>query len=96
VISKRGLNTIVKGKSPDVAAEALAWYKVARSARWECLADVRRNYPSADQVGGVLIFNIRNGRYRLIATVVYRKQKLYVKALPTHKEYDRKEWMKWA
>lgn len=69
---------------------------MARSARWESLAEVRRNYPSADQVGAALIFNIRNDRYRLIATVVYRKQKLYVKALLTHKEYDRKEWMKWA
>ena len=87
---------MLAGKSADVAAEALAWYKVARAARWESLADVRRNYPSADQIGAVLIFDIRHNRYRLVATVIYRKQKLYVKALPTHKQYDLKEWMKWA
>jgi len=44
----------------------------------------------------VVIFDIRHNRYRLITFVVYRKQKLYVKALLTHKDYDREEWKKWA
>ena len=96
VISKRGLEQILKGKSADVVAEALAWYKIARSAQWESLEDVRVQFPSADQVGRALIFNIRHNRYRLIVFAVYPKQKLYVKALLTHKEYDRKEWKKWA
>jgi mRNA interferase HigB len=96
VISRRGLSQLLAGKSADVATEVLAWYRVARTARWENLADVRRIYPSADQVGLALIFNIRHNRYRLIATVIYRKQKLYVKALLTHKQYDQREWMKWA
>jgi mRNA-degrading endonuclease HigB of HigAB toxin-antitoxin module len=28
--------------------------------------------------------------------VNYNVQRIYVKALLNHKEYDRKEWMKWA
>jgi len=31
-----------------------------------------------------------------IRLVDFRKQKLYVKAVLTHKEYDRKEWQRWA
>ena len=90
------MNVLLDGKPGDVIKEVTAWYRVARAAHWETFEDVRATYPAADQVGAVLIFNIRQNRYRLITTVVYGKQKLYVKALLTHKEYDRKEWKKWA
>ena len=96
VVSKRGLKQLLKGKSSDVVTEALNWYKTASTAKWECLEDVRVQYPAADQVGDVLIFNIRFNRYRLIVFAVYPKQKLYLKALLTHKEYDREVWKKWA
>jgi mRNA interferase HigB len=98
VISKRGLMAIAEAKriDSDTLDELIAWYRVAHAAAWKSIADVRADFPAADQVGAVLIFNIRHNRYRLIAFVVYGKQKLYVKALLTHKEYDRKEWMKWA
>jgi mRNA interferase HigB len=96
VISKRGLKQLLKGKSSDVIREALDWYKTASAAKWECLDDVRVQYPDADQVGGVLIFNIRFNRYRLVVFAVYPKQRLYLKALLTHKEYHREAWKKWV
>jgi mRNA interferase HigB len=96
VISKNGLEDLLKGKSSHVVDECWAWFRAARAAHWRSLADVRRSFPDADLVGAVLIFNIRGNRYRLIVTGVFARQALYVKALLTHKEYDRKEWMKWA
>lgn len=86
----------MEGKSKELVGEVLAWYKIARAAWWQKLEDVRRQYPSADQVGKVLIFDVRHNSYRLITTVVYGKQKVYVKAILTHKEYDRGGWKKWA
>ena len=96
VISQRGLRTLLKGKSDDIVAETTEWYKIARASRWLSLDDVHQQYPSADQVGRVLIFDIRHNRYRLITTVEYRLLKLYVKALLNHKQYDREEWKKWV
>jgi mRNA interferase HigB len=72
------------------------WYKVVKKAGWQGLHEVRREYPSADQVGDVLIFNVMGGNFRLITRVNYAAQRIYVKALLKHREYDRKEWMKWA
>jgi mRNA-degrading endonuclease HigB of HigAB toxin-antitoxin module len=43
----------------------------------------------------IAIFNILHNDLRLI-TVAGGSQRIYVKALLTHKEYDKKEWMKWA
>lgn len=78
-----------------MAKEAMAWFRAARASNWMSLADVRKVYPSADQVGRVLIFNVRDNRYRLIVRAEYNVQKLYVKALLTHKAYGRKEWRRW-
>jgi len=68
---------------------------VARKANWRSFIEVRDHFSSADQVGSVLIFNILGGNYQLI-TVDYQSQQLFVKALLTHREYDRKKWLKWA
>jgi mRNA-degrading endonuclease HigB of HigAB toxin-antitoxin module len=49
-----------------------------------------------DQVGRLLIFNIRRNAYRLIVKVDYRSKLLTVKELLTHKEYEKKAWTKWC
>jgi mRNA interferase HigB len=98
VISKRGLKELTETHKVDrdTREELHDWYRAAHASFWRGLSDVRIHFPSADQVGRVLIFDIRHNRYRLITLVVFPKQRLYVKALLTHKEYNRKEWMKWA
>jgi mRNA interferase HigB len=94
VIAKLHLKKLI-AKHPQVEDELLAWHKIARAADWASLPDVRRNFPSADLVGMVLIFDISGNRLRLITVASWRSKRIYVKALLTHKEYDRKEWMKW-
>ena len=95
VISKRGLLGLAD-RHADSLGPLIGWFHVARKASWRGLNDVRRDFPSADQVGNVLIFNIKGNRYRLITRVNYGAGRIFVKALLTHAEYDRKEWMKWA
>ncbi|HEX5431378.1 MAG TPA: type II toxin-antitoxin system HigB family toxin [Bryobacteraceae bacterium] len=95
VISRRGLLGMLKGKSKGVSEECIRWYKVARAAEWKRLEDVRVQYRDTDQIGRVLVFNIRSNRYRLIVSEAFEQQRLYIKALLTHKEYEREEWKKW-
>ena len=98
VISKRGLAKLAESNQLDkgTRTELDEWYRAARTASWRNLMDVQAALPATDQVGRVLVFDIRHNRYRLITRVDFRKQKLYVKAVLTHKEYDRKEWQRWA
>jgi mRNA interferase HigB len=98
VISKRGLIQLAKVKriDGDTMNELVAWYQVARHTAWTNLLDVRREFPTADQVGAVIVFNIHHNRYRLITRVEFSKQLMFVKALLNHKEYDREDWKKWA
>ena len=86
----------MSNKHPETVRILALWYKTVKKAAWRGLNEVRKDYPSADQVGNVLIFNVLGGNYRLIVRVTYPGQRIYIKALLTHREYDRKEWMKWA
>jgi mRNA interferase HigB len=69
-----------------------AWYRVAKRAVWRSLADVRRELPTADAVGGLVVFNIKGNAYRLIAEIFYESQVLLVRDVLTHAEYDRGGW----
>lgn len=95
MISRRGLLEFAALHAGSLGP-LTSWFHVARRARWRGLQDVRQDFPSADQVGDALIFNIKGNRYRLIARVNYPGQRIFLKALLTHAEYDRKEWIRWA
>ena len=95
VISKRGLRKLT-AKHPATETEALDWYRLAAASDWNCLADVRKTFPSADQIGEVLVFDLLHNRYRLITSVFFAAREIYIKVLLTHGEYDREEWKKWC
>ena len=92
MVSKPGLLDLLEGKSRDVQQDALAWFAFAKCADWPNFAAVRTAFPDADLVNGLLVFNIRHNRYRLIVYPVFSRRKLYIKALLTHREYETKDW----
>ena len=68
------------------------WYEITTRATWRNLIEVRADFPHADGVGGLTVFNIRGNRYRLIAQLNYELQIARVKAILTHAEYDTDRW----
>lgn len=81
----------------EAAAEIGAWIRIVKSARWRSFEELRATLPDADHVDGLVVFNIRHNRYRLIAAVHYAKLidgrltlgHVYIGAFLTHREYDR-------
>ena len=53
---------------------------------------LRHTFPQADQVGNLTVFNISGNNYRLITLIDYRYQKVFVRAVLTHSEYDTDNW----
>ncbi len=82
---------------PDVAAEIKAWITTVKDARWANFVEVRAAFPKADDVDGIVVFNIRHNRYRMLTTVKYDRTvdgrhingSVYIKAFMTHAQYDR-------
>ena len=46
----------------------------------------------ADKVGARYVFDIGGNKYRLIASVAFVVQTVWVKAVLTHAEYEREQW----
>jgi mRNA interferase HigB len=75
------------------SCEALySWYRVASKAQWQNLMEVQQNYPTAEAVSNFTVFNIKGNKYRLIVDLVYSKQRIFVKYILTHAEYDKDRW----
>jgi hypothetical protein len=54
--------------------------------------ELRRDFPAADQVGRFTVFNIAGNHYRLIARVEFQRQRICIRAVLTHPEYDTGHW----
>ena len=73
------------------------WLADAQAARWRNITDVRRAYPNADAArvssgATVTIFDIKGNHYRLIVSIHYNRQRLYIRDFLTHAEYDKNTW----
>jgi mRNA interferase HigB len=73
------------------AANALqAWVNVVGRATWTSHNDLKATFPSADYVGAQrYVFNIRGNNYRLVAIVVFSDDRLWLRFIGTHQEYDK-------
>jgi len=91
VITKKRLREFW-GSHPDAEQPLQRWYKIAQHARWQSFADVRATYAHADQVDQFTVFNIGGNKYRLIAEINYRRGKVFIRHVLTHREYDRGKW----
>jgi mRNA interferase HigB len=97
VLSRPTIDSAAR-RHPEAATWLNAWWRRARRERWRSLYEVRRTYPSADQVGRCLVFNACGNKYRLIVGVLYAEDgkggTLFVKHFLTHAEYDKSTWKK--
>jgi len=50
------------------------------------------SFPHADQVGKFTVFNIGGNKVRLIAALHYNRNKIYIRHVLTHEEYDAGKW----
>ncbi len=68
------------------------WYQVASKAEWSNLLEVQQVFPTAEAVSNFTIFNIKGNKYRLIVSIDYPGQLIYIKYVLTHAEYDKEKW----
>jgi mRNA interferase HigB len=87
-----------KQRYPKASAWLDHWWQVASQAAWTRLADVRKSYPDADEVGQCLVFDVCGNDYRLICRMTYANDwttgTLLVKHFLTHAQYDKRPWCK--
>jgi mRNA interferase HigB len=93
LISQRALKAFWE-QHKDSEKPLRVWARAVKSAEWKSLADVRKTFGSADQHKQFSIFDIGGNKYRLIVAIHYNTQRVYVRYVLTHKEYDEGKWKK--
>lgn len=68
------------------------WYYKARRVSAAHFSELKRTFGSADYVDGLTIFDVGGNHYRLVAIIHYDKQRIYVRRVMMHSEYDRDDW----
>jgi mRNA interferase HigB len=93
ILSRKALREFWQ-RHPQAREPLEDWYTIAEGARWQNLAETRRDFPHADAVGDCTVFNISGNKYRLIVKIRYPKQKILIRAILTHAEYNKEGWKK--
>ena len=91
IISNSALQTFA-AKHPSAASPLQGWRRVIEKNRFKNLAEIKAIFNSVDKVGELAVFDIGGNKYRLIAYIRFEKQIIYVKAVLTHREYDKGAW----
>ena len=91
IISRKRIQEFVQ-KHADSASALDSWSRTVKRTPFHSFADLRNTFPSADQVGKLTVFNIGGNKARLIAAIHYNTQRVYIRHILTHAEYNRQNW----
>ena len=91
IITRKRLNEFA-AKHPQSRSSLAHWYQTLKRATPRSFAELRGVFSTVDQVGKLTVFNIGGNSARLIAAVHFNRQKVYIRALLTHREYDTGKW----
>ena len=92
VITRERLN-LFADQHPDAKSALANWYRLAKQHDFASFAELRSYFPAADQVGKLTVFNIGGNKVRLVAAVYYNRQKIYIRGVLTHADFDTGKWL---
>jgi mRNA interferase HigB len=64
------------------------WYNCLRKLQPRHYADLKAAFSSVDTSGEFVIFDVGGNKYRIIAVVIFENQRVYVRHVFTHTQYD--------
>lgn len=74
---------------PDSEQHLKAWFDEAKQATWNRPSDIKEKYSSASILKNRrVVFNIKGNDYRMIVSIAYKFNAVYIKFIGTHKQYD--------
>ena len=74
---------------PGVKTALEQWYDIVESANWNCFADIKKDFNNVDGIGNQrYVFNIKGNHYRLVVVIQFVIQRVYIRFVGTHSEYD--------
>lgn len=89
IIDSEKLEKFIR-KHTDANSSIQKWVAVCEGANWKKHSDLKNNFLSADYVGNNrYVFNIKGNNYRIVAVVIFFADRMVIRFVGTHAEYDR-------
>ncbi|MBP3757546.1 MAG: type II toxin-antitoxin system HigB family toxin [Prevotella sp.] len=77
-------------KNPQAKTALEEWYNKTREAEWKTFADIKKTFNTVSIVGNQhYVFNIKGNDYRLVVVIQFTPQRVYIRFVGTHLEYDK-------
>jgi len=93
VISRKALRKFAQ-RHADSKTALDTWFHLVKTNRFGSFNALHKIFPSADKVEDLIVFNVGGNKYRLIASIHFNRQKVYVRHILTHEKYNRGNWKK--
>jgi mRNA interferase HigB len=77
---------------PAASGPLALFRKRIEKGRFGNFAGLLASFSGVDKVGDVFVFNIGGNKYRLVASIAFSVQTVWIKAVMTHAEYDEGKW----
>ena len=73
----------------DAEIPLRVWLSEVKKARWKSPTEVKAQFGSASILKDRrVVFNVKGNDYRLVVSVAYTYQAVYIKFVGTHEQYD--------
>ncbi len=79
-------------KHPNTRSSLNPWYNLIRERTFGSFVELRSLFPHVSRVGKLTIFNIAGNNVRLIVSMRYDEERVYIRHVLTHAEYDKGKW----
>jgi mRNA interferase HigB len=79
---------------PESASALDGWYRIISKNKFGSFAELKALFNSVDKVGKFHVFDIGGNKVRLIAVIHFNRQRIYVRQILDHKNYDQEKWKK--
>ena len=93
VISPRAIRE-AQNKYHNSANALAAWLRLLEENNFNDFAELKHTFGSVDKVGKFCIFDVGGNKLRVITVLHFNRGKAYLRAVLTHKEYDKGYWSK--
>lgn len=76
---------------PESKPALLSLYKILSTSDFHNADELRACFPQVDYVKPFFVFNVGRA-YRVVVMIHFNRQKVYLRHILTHREYDRGKW----
>ena len=88
VISNKAL-TDFSLRHPQAETPLQVWRKIIESRTFDNFAELKKAFNATDKAGDFHVFDVGGNKYRIITLINFNSQKLHIRYVFTHREYDK-------